>query len=119
MLKSYTSTGSGAFPRRTSSPHQRDQGGHGAGLVPDPPQLLKEERQQAELVFYYSGHGLPSDATKEPFLIPVDVNGNKVGLFRVCFGHPRAGAHRAHQFLEPFFRGARNDGLVANKGINR
>ena len=31
---------------------------------------------EAELVFYYSGHGLPSEATKEPFLIPVDVDGD-------------------------------------------
>ena len=85
---------------------------------------LKEERQQAELVFYYSGHGLPSDATKEPFLIPVDVNGNNpelgLSLESVLATLEREPTARTTVFLDACFSGgARNDGLVANKGINR
>ena len=37
---------------------------------------IEIEKGRAEVLFYYSGHGLPDENTKEPFLIPVDVNGN-------------------------------------------
>jgi len=37
---------------------------------------IEIEKGKAEVLFYYSGHGLPDENTKEPYLIPVDVNGN-------------------------------------------
>lgn len=30
--------------------------------------------KDAEVIFYYAGHGLPDDATKEAYLLPVDAN---------------------------------------------
>ena len=35
---------------------------------------LASRDPQAEILFYYAGHGLPDEQTKEPYLIPVDVN---------------------------------------------
>ena len=40
--------------------------------------LAKNSYGEAELFFYYSGHGLPHEKTKEPYLIPVDVSGKDI-----------------------------------------
>lgn len=37
--------------------------------------LAKNSNGEAELYFFYAGHGLPNEKTKEPYLIPVDVSG--------------------------------------------
>lgn len=80
---------------------------------------------EAELIFYYSGHGLPSEATKEPFLIPVDVGGDDpelgVSLQEV---YAELGAHptlRTTVFLDACFSGgARSGSLIAGmKGLAR
>ncbi|MDY0302689.1 MAG: caspase family protein [Candidatus Moranbacteria bacterium] len=42
--------------------------------------LAAIEGGNAILYFYYSGHGLPHEGTKEPYLIPVDVNGGQIEL---------------------------------------
>ena len=79
----------------------------------------------AELVFYYSGHGLPSEATEEPFLIPVDVNGDnpELGLsLESVFGMlEREPTVRTTVFLDACFSGgARSGSLIAGtKGIAR
>jgi len=74
----------------------------------------------AELIFYYSGHGLPDEATREPYLIPVDVSGAtlhdgiKVGdVYRKLTEYP---CSRVTVFLDACFSGgARNQGLLAMK----
>ena len=38
------------------------------------------EGGKAEIIFYYSGHGLPDETTKEGYLMPVDVSGNNVSF---------------------------------------
>lgn len=42
--------------------------------------LAKNSYGEAELFFYYAGHGLPNEETKEPYLIPVDVSGKNLEL---------------------------------------
>jgi hypothetical protein len=37
--------------------------------------LAKNSNGEAELYFFYAGHGLPHEKTKDPYLIPVDVSG--------------------------------------------
>ena len=79
----------------------------------------------AELILYYSGHGLPSESTDEPFLIPVDVSGDhpELGLslnrvFDVLESEP---TERTVVFLDACFSGgARGGSLLAGmKGIAR
>ena len=84
--------------------------------------VARAEDGQAELYFYYSGHGLPAGTDNVPYLIPVDVDGQQPtlgvslpALYRDLTQHPVA---RAHVFLDACFSGgARNEELVAMKGI--
>ncbi|MCH1574685.1 MAG: caspase family protein [Flavobacteriales bacterium] len=80
---------------------------------------------EAELIFYYSGHGLPSEATKEPFLIPVDVDGDApelgLSLEQVYAELGETPTKRTTVFLDACFSGgARNESLIAGmKGLAR
>jgi uncharacterized caspase-like protein len=77
---------------------------------------------QAEIYFYYSGHGLPDENTKDGYLIPVDVSGAEVtsgikidDLYAKLTEFPVA---RITVLLDACFSGgARNQGLVALKGV--
>jgi hypothetical protein len=83
---------------------------------------IEIERGKAEVLFYYSGHGLPDENTKEPYLIPVDVNGNNpkdgisiVDLYSKLSEFP---ARKTTVILDACFSGgARNKELVALKGV--
>ena len=83
---------------------------------------IEIEKGKAEVLFYYSGHGLPDENTKEPFLIPVDVNGNNpqegisiVDLYSKLAKFPTL---KATVVLDACFSGgARNKELLALKGI--
>ncbi len=33
---------------------------------------------KAEFILFYSGHGLPDEKNKEPYLIPVDISGSNI-----------------------------------------
>jgi uncharacterized caspase-like protein len=84
--------------------------------------LAEVAEGQAEIYFYYSGHGLPDETTKEGYLIPVDVSGADVTsgvkieeLYSRLTEVPSA---RVTVFLDACFSGgARNQGLVALKGV--
>ena len=84
--------------------------------------VARAEGGNAEICFYYSGHGLPFGADNTPYLIPVDVDGQQPqlgvslpGLYAQLTKHPVA---RAQVFLDACFSGgARNEELVAMKGI--
>lgn len=79
----------------------------------------------AELIFYYSGHGLPSEETKEPYLIPVDVDGDDpergVSLEEVYAELGKNPTQRTTVFLDACFSGGARDGsLIAGmKGLTR
>ncbi len=84
--------------------------------------LAKGSNGQAELLFYYSGHGLPDEVTKDPYLIPVNVSGAQVTegyavseLYRKLSLHP---TKKCTVILDACFSGgARNKELVAMKGV--
>lgn len=84
--------------------------------------LINVDEGNAEVVFYYSGHGLPDEKTKEGYLIPVDVSGNNVtqgiklnDLYAKLNEFP---SKKVTVFLDACFSGgARNQGLVAMKGV--
>ena len=84
--------------------------------------LARIENGNAELIFYYSGHGLPDEITREPYLIPVDVSGSNIThgirlgeVYKKLTEHP---AKRVTVFIDACFSGgARNQGLLAMKSV--
>ena len=84
--------------------------------------LAKNSGGVAELFFYYAGHGLPDEITKEPYLIPVDVSGNNVtdgikltDAYKMLTENP---SKRVTVFLDACFTGgARSQGLIAARGV--
>ncbi|MDR0745803.1 MAG: caspase family protein, partial [Mediterranea sp.] len=78
---------------------------------------------EAELIFYYSGHGNNDEATKEPYLLPVDITGKNIrlgislaDLYKALATYPIKGAY---VFLDACFSGGYKSAapLVAQKGV--
>jgi hypothetical protein len=84
--------------------------------------IAKNTGGQAEFFIFYAGHGLPDEETKQPYLIPVDVNGKfiKAGIpltefYGTLTEFP---TKKTTVFLDACFSGgARNQGLYATRGI--
>jgi hypothetical protein len=77
---------------------------------------------KAELIFFYSGHGLPLEQTKEPYIIPVDISGNNVSLaIKLADLYSKLNEYPVKKvtvFLDACFSGGgRNQGLIAMKGV--
>ncbi|HIR62363.1 MAG TPA: caspase family protein [Candidatus Coprenecus avistercoris] len=77
----------------------------------------------SEIFFFYSGHGSNDEASREPYLLPVDVSGKyiKLGiplndLYAKLSGVPCQGAY---VFLDACFSGGykSKDPIVAQKGV--
>jgi hypothetical protein len=83
---------------------------------------IEIEKGKAEILFYYSGHGLPDENTKEPYLIPVDVNGNNpqngISLADLYAKLSKSPTLKTTIILDACFSGgARNKELVSLKGV--
>ena len=83
---------------------------------------IEIEKGKAEILFYYSGHGLPDENTKEPYLIPVDVNGNSpqngISLADLYAKLSKSPTLKTTIILDACFSGgARNKELVTLKGV--
>ena len=84
--------------------------------------LAKHSLGKAEIIFYYAGHGLPHQQTREPYLIPVDVSGSNIEygiklneVYEKLSEYPSS---RVLVFLDACFSGgARNKPLIASRGI--
>jgi len=84
--------------------------------------LSKACNGKSQLVVFYAGHGLPDENTKEPYLIPVDVNGANVTsgiklqyLYSNLTAFP---SERITVYLDACFTGGgRNAGLIASRGV--
>jgi tetratricopeptide (TPR) repeat protein len=84
--------------------------------------LAKSYYGEAELIFFFAGHGLPDENTHESYIMPVDISGStiqyavKLGdLYRQLSANP---AKRILVFLDACFSGgARNEGLVTLRGV--
>lgn len=84
--------------------------------------LAKNSGGRGELFVFYAGHGLPDEATKEPYLIPVDVSGKYISVgipLKELYGQlAEYPTERVTVFLDACFSGgARNQGLVASRGV--
>lgn len=78
--------------------------------------------EQVELYFYYSGHGLPTEADRAPYLIPVDVAGDRpelgIALNTIYEKLTRHPAKKITVVLDACFSGgARNQELIARRGV--
>jgi len=77
---------------------------------------------EAELIFYYAGHGFPDERTGEGYLMPVDISGTNVtsgiklsSLYTTLAEYP---SRRVTVFLDACFSGdGRNQGLLASRGV--
>ncbi|HOP03583.1 MAG TPA: caspase family protein [Tenuifilaceae bacterium] len=84
--------------------------------------IAKTSGGNCELIFYFAGHGLPDEVTKDAYLMPVDVSGNDLKyaiklseLYAKLSEHP---TKKVTVFLDACFSGgARNDALVAARGV--
>jgi len=84
--------------------------------------LARATGNESELYFFYSGHGLPSDADQTPYLIPVDISGDRpemgIALKEVYEQLSKFPAQKITVVLDACFSGgARNEELVAKKGV--
>lgn len=84
--------------------------------------LSSNLKDSMEIIFYYSGHGLPDENTKEAYLIPVDVKGTDLRYaIKVDELYKRLSKHsprRVTIFLDACFSGGgRNKGLLSLKGV--
>lgn len=75
------------------------------------------------LIFYYAGHGIPDNATKEAYLMPIDADGSDVS---VCYPlsklYEEIGSLKINQavvFLDACFSGTSRDGdmLISARGV--
>jgi uncharacterized caspase-like protein len=84
--------------------------------------LIKNSGGNAEVIFYYAGHGLPDEQNKDSYLIPVDVSGNDLqsavplaSLYSALSEFPAA---RITVFLDACFSGGgRNKDLIASRSV--
>ena len=84
--------------------------------------IIKVTEGNAEVFFYYAGHGLPDENTKEAFIIPVDVNGTNlsyaINLKTVYAKLTEFPSQRVSIFLDACFSGgARNQALLSARGV--
>jgi len=76
----------------------------------------------SEIIFYYAGHGLPDEVTREPYIIPVDVTGTDLSsalrLPDLISKLSASGAQKVILFVDACFSGgSRSEGLIAARGV--
>ncbi|MDE6069430.1 MAG: caspase family protein [Alistipes sp.] len=76
-----------------------------------------------QVIFYYAGHGIPNETTKDAFLLPVDADGLQTEicypLSRLYSELGRLNARSVFVFLDACFSGAKRDGgmLASARGV--
>ncbi len=84
--------------------------------------LAANSHGNAELIFYFSGHGLPDENTSEGYLIPVDVAGSNlklaIKLSNLYAELSKFPTKKVTVFLDACFSGGgRTEGLLASKSV--
>jgi len=84
--------------------------------------IIKNSNGKAEVFVYYAGHGLPDEISKEPYLIPVDINGKNaaegIKLQDLYSKLTQFSSKRITVFIDACFSGgARNKGLIEERGV--
>ena len=84
--------------------------------------IIKNSGGKADVIFYYAGHGMPDEVTKEAYIMPVDVSAKNLSsalkitdVYRNLTEYPNK---RVTAFLDACFSGgARNQGLLAARAV--
>jgi hypothetical protein len=84
--------------------------------------LASKTGEQAEILFFYAGHGLPDEVSRAPYLIPVDVAGSNLNaaikLEDIYKKFAESGAGKVTVFMDACFSGGGRDaGLIAARSI--
>ncbi len=93
--------------------------------ISDLENIVKTQAFPGELniIFYYAGHGIPNEATKDAFLMPIDADGTHTeACYPLSTLYAKLGALGVKQitvFLDACFSGANRDGqmLASARGI--
>ena len=88
------------------------------GVILDVMQKLKALGEayngEIDVIFYYAGHGIPDESTKDAYLLPVDANGLSsaacYSLKRLIKEIEGVGARTATVFIDACFSGAQRTG---------
>lgn len=77
---------------------------------------------EAEILFYYAGHGFPDETNKDPYLIPVDVPSNSLelalNLNEIISEFNENPSKRIVFFVDACFSGGgRQIGLLSSRGV--
>lgn len=87
--------------------------------ISDIKNIAKAYNGDINIIFYYAGHGIPDETTRDAFLLPVDANGQQT---EACFPLSRLyrelgelGTKNVTVFLDACFSGTqRGDGMLAS-----
>lgn len=85
--------------------------------------VVKVHDGQASAIFYYSGHGMPDESSKEAFLLPIDGYstdpGSGISTKQLYERLGNMNANRVYVFLDACFSGAKRDGsmMSASRGV--
>ncbi|MGE0090626.1 MAG: caspase domain-containing protein [Bacteroidales bacterium] len=84
--------------------------------------ISKYSNGAATLLFYYAGHGLPDELSKEPYIIPVDVSSSSleyaIPLKEIYSKLTEYSSKKVVVFFDACFTGAgRNTGLKSSRGV--
>lgn len=76
--------------------------------------ISKAKNGNIRVLFYYAGHGIPDESTKDAFLLPVDIDGQHTdGCYSLKKLYSDLGEMNANEvvvFLDACFSGAKRDG---------
>ena len=85
--------------------------------------IANKDKKDCRIIFYYSGHGIPDEATKDAFLVPIDADGKYTeDCYSLNLLYSELGSlpvAKVFVFLDACFSGAqRGDGmLMAARGL--
>lgn len=83
--------------------------------------VLQSYEGQARAIFYYAGHGIPDEASKDSYLLPVDGIGSDVRTgYKLQNLYARLGSMPSESvtvFLDACFSGANRDGEMLNPNL--
>lgn len=83
--------------------------------------VLQSYEGQAKAIFYYAGHGIPDEASKDSYLLPVDGIGSNVRTgYKLQNLYASLGSKPSQSvtvFLDACFSGANRDGEMLNPNL--